>query len=339
MKPDEPFQHIRLGALLLSLGDSKAGEGEFFEAKCLKADDWFVRNEITNAFLDRGRYEPALAELREATRVESMKGFPHEALGRILLDVGRLDEALASLSKAVELSPGYAQAHVSLGRALLAKGDFEAALTSFRQSRRRSPRSPFRPPSGDLIRDAEQMIALCAHLPSFLQGQVPTKSRAELIRAARLCQIKEYFTTSAQLWEKILATQPGVVEPELNASRRYTAACAAASAAAGAGKENALPDRATRDHWRGKALEWLEADLAATTVLMDRGSLRERSSSASRLGRWLAATQFAEVRDQAGLAALPEPERHAWNAFWAKVDFAINRGTPKGAKATLPRAS
>ena len=47
--------------------------------------------------MNNGRYEPALAELREAARCGSMKGYPHEAIGRILLELGRLDEAAAAL--------------------------------------------------------------------------------------------------------------------------------------------------------------------------------------------------------------------------------------------------
>ena len=67
---------------------------EFLEAKRLKPDDWFLRNEIVGAYTSRGRYELAVEELREATGRAALKGYPHEALGRILLDLGRLDEAV-----------------------------------------------------------------------------------------------------------------------------------------------------------------------------------------------------------------------------------------------------
>ena len=87
--------------------------------------------EIANAYLHRGSYPPAMAELGEAARNDSMKGYPHEAIGKILFDLGRIDEAVAMLSKSVELDPGFAPAHISLGRALMARGEFDLALSSW----------------------------------------------------------------------------------------------------------------------------------------------------------------------------------------------------------------
>ena len=53
--------------ILLTLGDSSLAHREFLEAKRLKPDDWFLRNEIVGAYTSRGRYELAVEELREAT--------------------------------------------------------------------------------------------------------------------------------------------------------------------------------------------------------------------------------------------------------------------------------
>ena len=158
------------------------GEGEFFEAKCLKPDDWFVRHEIANAFLNLGRYESAIVELTEAGACEAMKGFPHEAIGRILIELGRIDEAVSAFRAAVERDPRFAQAHISLGRALLAKGEFDAALSSFRSSQRARLAPPQRRAAAELIREAERMIALNARLPALLRGEEKPASASERIR-------------------------------------------------------------------------------------------------------------------------------------------------------------
>ncbi len=326
LRPEEPHQHVRLGAVLASLGDSHAAEGEFFEAKCLKPDDWFVRNEIASAFLNAGRYELALDELHEAARSGSMKGFPHEVTGRVLLELGRLDEAVAVLRTAVERDPEFTQAHIGLGRALMAKGEFDAALSSFRSGQRGPSGPPNRRSSGELIREVERMIALNARLPELLrQGQQPATT-SERIRLARLCQIKQLFATSAQLWEKLFIEEPRLTR-DLSVGHRYAAASSAARAASGDGKENPPPDSATREELRRKARQWLESDLAAIIDSMEKGSPRERASGASRLGRWLVAAPLAPVRDQAGLLLLSEVERRDWKAFWTKVEDAFQKAT------------
>ena len=226
-RPDEPHQHVKLGAVLLRLGDTATADGEFFEAKCLQPEDWFVRNEIAKVFLSWGRYEPAVAELREAAACTAMKAYPHEVLGKILLDEGRLDEAVATLSQAVEVDPGFAHAHVSLGRALLAKGEFQAALSSFRRSQHTSPGSSYRSSATDLIREAERMIALNGRLSAILGGDDQPASTYDRIRIARLCQIKQLFATSAQLWDNLFSAEPALAG-DLSAGHRFAAACAAA---------------------------------------------------------------------------------------------------------------
>jgi hypothetical protein len=44
------------------------------------------------------------------------------------------------------------------------------------------------------------------------------------------------------------------------------------------------------------------------------------------LEAWLHDLDFAGVRDEAGLARLPETERPAWRAFWEQVKRAISSG-------------
>jgi eukaryotic-like serine/threonine-protein kinase len=296
----------------------------------LKPDDWFVRNEIASAFVNRGRYELAMGELCEAARSEPMKGYPHEALGRILLDLGRIDDAIAALNTAVERDPKFTQAHINLGRALMAKGEFRAALSSFRLSQRDSPAPPYRRSSAEMIREVERMIALDARLPALIRKGEHPKTASEQIRLARLCQIKHLFATSAAVWDELFTAEPRLAG-EQSAGHRYSAACAALRAASGESKENTPPDRATRERLRQKARKWLEADLAAVIESMEKGSSRERSSGPSRLGRWLVATQLAGVRDQTSLVALTDTERGDWKAFWMKVEETIDKGAHKSA--------
>ncbi len=322
-RPEEPHPRVKLGTLLVRMGDTRSAEEQFLAAKRLKPDDWFVRNEIASAFLNRGHYDLALREFREAAGCEAIRGSAHEALGRILLDMGRLDEAVAALGTAVEIDPGSAQPHISLGRALMAKGDFEAAISAFRGSQRGSPAPLHRRSAAEMIREAERMLALEARLPALVRREEHPATGSERIRLARLCQMKHLFATSAQLWDELFSAEPRLaIEP--SSGNRYTAACAAARAACGESKESPPPDGAAREQLRRKAREWLEAELAAVTESMEKGTPRERSSGLSRLGRWLVASQLDGVRDQAKLLVLSETERRDWKAFWIKVDRVVN---------------
>ncbi len=112
---------------------------------------------------------------------------------------------------AVEIDPDFGQAYISLGRTLAAKGDFDAAISSYRLSQ-----GPKRMPyshgflTSEMIREAERMTALSARLPAFLRGEDQPRRKSEEILLARLCQIKQLFATSAERWEKVFDSQPGL---------------------------------------------------------------------------------------------------------------------------------
>jgi len=99
----------------------------------------------------------------------------------------------------------------------------------------------------------------------------------------------------------------------LAGDHRYNAACSA-TLAAGPGE----PDAA---EWRGQALEWLGADLAAPG--------RTPSDLEAKLEHWKQDPDLTLVRDR--LDTLPEPERAAWRDLWAAVDLELvaERSAPR----------
>jgi hypothetical protein len=105
---------------------------------------------------------------------------------------------------------------------------------------------------------------------------------------------------------------------------RYNAACAAALAAAGAGKD-APPSDADRARLRGKALGWLRAEFDAWAKALDGGDPRARPAFASILQHWKVDPDLASLRDANALAKLPEAERKDWQALWADVDALLKR--------------
>src|SRR5262249_29135105 len=106
---------------------------------------------------------------------------------------------------------------------------------------------------------------------------------------------------------------------DLNAQHRFNAACAAACAAAGKGKDPGNIDDKERARLRQQALDWLRADLAAYTRLAEKGNGSIRQAILRRLAHWQQDTDLTAVRDEKAFAALPEAERNQWRKLWADV--------------------
>jgi hypothetical protein len=131
----------------------------------------------------------------------------------------------------------------------------------------------------------------------------------ERIELALALYAKVRHAESAQMFAEAFADDAALAE-DLGNSHRYNAACSAALAAAPGGADAA--------QWRGQALEWLRADLAA----------REKAATglAATLEDWKKDPDFASVRDRLG--ELPELERAAWRDLWAAVDLALAVARP-----------
>src|SRR5262249_49653240 len=101
---------------------------------------------------------------------------------------------------------------------------------------------------------------------------------------------------------------------------RYNAACCAALAGTGQGDDaTGLDDRA-RARLRGKALDWLRADLAAHRAMLARQPQVVRQTLARTMRHWLRATARAGVHGEQALARLGAAERRRWQQLWTEVE-------------------
>jgi hypothetical protein len=141
-------------------------------------------------------------------------------------------------------------------------------------------------------------------LDQVLSGKAQPRDAAERIEFALMLYRKARHAESARMFAEAFAADATLAE-DLVHSCRYNAACSAALAAAAGGADATA--------WRGRALEWLRADLAA----------REKAATglAAMLELQKKDPDFASVRDRLG--DLPEPERAAWRGLWADVDRAL----------------
>jgi hypothetical protein len=134
------------------------------------------------------------------------------------------------------------------------------------------------------------------------------------------------------LYDEAFTADAALAEPG-ETTHRYNAACEAARAGSGEGKDEPKPDDATRDRLREKARKWLRADLQVWSKTLERGNPQAPPAVVKQLAHWKVDTDLAGIRDDAELAKLPEPERVALRSLWADVEALRKKAEAKSTPA------
>jgi tetratricopeptide (TPR) repeat protein len=263
----------------------------------------------------KGKVEEAIACFRRAIAVDPKYALAHHNLGIALTDKGKVEEAIACYRKAIELDPNLANAHGALGQVLMQQGQFGEACKALRGCMKLlPPEGPLRDFASRLLQQSQQSLVAEEMLTAFVVGKGAPADPAALVQMAALAQqpYKRLYQTSSRLYRDAFARQPA-----LAAAHRYNAACAAALAGCGKGKDAAGLGPMQRLYWRRQALTWLRADLRAWQQLLVREPSRARPAVVRQMQHWLKDATFNGVRAAAALAGLPEAERQAWQQLWA----------------------
>jgi hypothetical protein len=177
---------------------------------------------------------------------------------------------------------------------------------------------------------------LDGRLCGFLIGATTPASSSERIELAQLCLYKQLNRAAVRFFEEGFAGQPGLAE-DLRSSNRYDAACAAALAAAGQGKDADKLESKERARLRRQALDWLRANLAQWIKQMANGSPEVHSRIQETLAHCQKDRDLASVRGDAALAKLPDDEQLGWRQLWADVEKTLARArqeNPQPEKST-----
>jgi serine/threonine-protein kinase len=272
--------------------------------------------------------DEAIAEYHTAIRLKPDDPGAHNNLGNALRDQGKLDEAIAEFHTAIRLKPVYAEAHCNLGLVLGQQGRFTEALTELERGHALgSKRANWRYPSGEWVRQARRLVELESRLPEILHGKGRPANTDETLALADLCSGKHLHAVSARFWQEAFQAQPALAEDK-KARNRYNAACAAALAGAGQGKDEPKLDEVTKARWRKQALEWLRADLASWTKSVETASPQAKALVIQALQHWKTNPDLSGLRDEPALAKLPADEQKACRAFWSEVDALLKKAKP-----------
>jgi serine/threonine-protein kinase len=242
----------------------------------------------------------------------------------------RLREAIALQKRALAAYPRhpnyvrYLQNHYR-NLLLVAQGLDDAALAAEAQQG-----------LAGLASNDPRLAARDARLTAVLAGASP-KDNAERLALAQRAYDTKRPAAAARLWAEALAE-----DPRLTANRQaqhpYNAACAAALAAAGEGKDSP-PGNAAKAQLRAQALGWLQGELDLWKRLVTASPPHRRSAVIPVLRHWQQDSDLASLRGAAALERLPVEERFAWDALWADVEALASRASgvrPSGELSDLP---
>jgi len=172
----------------------------------------------------------------------------------------------------------------------------------------------------------ERMAALETKLEEISRGGRRPTDRDDLLGLAEVCHDKKQYAAAADFCEVALAADPARAN-DLESWERYNAACDAALAGDGQGKDGEALDEKARSRWRQKALDWLREDLALWTKRAGDGGPGARSAIREAMEHWLQDDDLVGIRERGKLAGMIASERSALEALWAEVRSLLARTT------------
>jgi serine/threonine-protein kinase len=183
------------------------------------------------------------------------------------------------------------------------------------------------------LRDSDPAIlALDARLTAILKGEQSPRDNTEQLQLARRAYAKGLHAAATHLMAAAFRDDPKLAD-DRQTQLRYNAACAAALAVSGASRDDPAPDDAARAKLREQAHNWLEAELAVWSRLLESANVQQRAAIARTLQHWQEDTDLTAIRDPKAIDALPEAEREGWRTHWKNVASTLARAREPSSRA------
>jgi len=277
------------------------------------------REHLIDALFSMGDGEGAVAEAREAVRATGSSLASVLALGEALHEVGDREGAVECFRQAAGLPGSRSRAALRLASALQETGRCEAALETLKGATpAETAPAAVRRAHAEAVLAAKRLVRMEERLPLLIRGAASPTDPREWIDAARIMGGRGDAFLSNVFWGLAFSLKPELAH-DLDAGYRREAARAAARAGCcpkpGGAKGNPML-------LRGQALAWLKADLEAWGERIARGGDdARRARRAIQCARYH--RDFAEVRGEAAIVRMPEPEREAWRELWKRAEALV----------------
>ena len=168
-------------------------------------------------------------------------------------------------------------------------------------------------------REAERLVT--PNLDALLARRESPRDQDERLVLLAVCESTQRCAMAAALYAEVFDAEPGLADhPETG--RRYSAACCAARAGHGQGRDAAGASDEQRTLWRRQARTWLKSDLDSWSAGLAAGT-KDRHLVVQALSHWRADPALASLRDPELLARLAPDERDECLAIWSAVDTVL----------------
>jgi Flp pilus assembly protein TadD len=325
-KPGVPGPHAGLGLALVARGETQEAIKELREAVRLRTTDATVYLTLGGLLTNGGDPAEGARLLREAVRRAPRNPNAHYNLGLALDNLGQPDEALACYREALSLDPGFAEAWCNTGLVHMRAGRFTEAVENLRVGHAvGSKRAAWPYDSALWLKTAQRQLHLEQRLPALLKAEQVPADAMESLEMARMCHKHiELYAAAARFWAHAFAAKLSLAD-DPRSGERFRAACAAALAGCGKGKDAPTLDDRARAALRKQALDWLRADLNAWEKLLPGAKAEDLATLRRSLGQWRQTPDLGSVRGASALKQLPPDERAGWQQLWADVDSLRDR--------------
>ena len=229
--------HFELGNLYFDQGRYDDAIDAYRETVRIKPSFVEAHFNLGNSFYYGGSAFEAIAAYREAIKHKPDYAEAHNNLGTVLDDQGDRDSAIAAYREAIRLKPDLAEAHCNLGLLLRERGESGEASAAFRRGLELgSKQTDWDQPSVFRVRQ----LVMADRLPAILKGDDRPKDNSERLALAACCYRKAFHSASVRFYAEAFANDSKLAD-DLSSSNRYNAACSAALAGFGMGKDDPRP--------------------------------------------------------------------------------------------------
>ncbi len=128
------FAHNSLGCLLAERGETEAAMAQFRQALKLQPNYAGAYESMGMVSIDRGEFVEAIGYLQTALRLQPDSAQAHYHLANALVGSDQTELAIAHYHRALEIDPDHAQAHGKLANVLTDLGRSEEAMAHYEQA-------------------------------------------------------------------------------------------------------------------------------------------------------------------------------------------------------------
>jgi hypothetical protein len=158
-----------------------------------------------------------------------------------------------------------------LGQVLLLVGRYAEARDATARGAELLPENhPWRQSASWQVQRCERLVKLLGRLPRLLKGEEKPADNAERLDFAQVAYDHKKYVAATRLWTEAMEDDPKLADNR-QTQHRYNAACAAALAAAGQGKDEPALDEKALAKLRRQALDWLKAERTTWQNLLESG--------------------------------------------------------------------